>query len=94
MGDINQAVILTQVFMGLNLDGDRLEGIDPPERPIFWSTRKDWVIEVLDRRYAFLCNLDSAILGMMEMTDRQPQPEQDEAAIYSSFDRTMEKLNF
>ncbi len=72
MGDINQVVIRTQVFMGLDLDGDRLEGIDPPERPIFWSTIKDWVIEVLDRRYEFLCHLDSAILGM-EMTDRQPE---------------------
>ena len=40
MGNINQVVILTQVFMGLDLDGDRLEGIDPPERPIFWSTIK------------------------------------------------------
>lgn len=70
MGNINQVVIFTQAIMGLNLDGDRQEGIDPPERPIFWSTMKNWVIEVLDRRYAFLCNLDSAVLGVMEMTDR------------------------
>ena len=77
MGDISKVVTLTQVFMGLNLDGDRLEIIDPPERPIFWSTIKDWVTEVLQRRYEFLCNLDSAIVSM-EMTYRQL--EEDEAA--------------
>lgn len=60
--DISKVVTLTQVFMGLDLDGDRLEVIDPPERPIFWNTIKDWVFEVLDRRYDFLRNLDSAIV--------------------------------
>ena len=61
-GDISKVVTLTQVFMGLDLDGDRFEAIDPPERPIFWNTIKDCVFEVLDCRYDFLRNLDSAIL--------------------------------
>lgn len=75
--DIRNVVKLTQVFMGLDLDGDRLEGIDPPERPIYWHTIKDWVFEVLDRRYDFLRNLDSKIVAM-EKTYRQL--DQDDAA--------------
>ena len=74
--DIKNVITLTQVFMGLDLNGDRLENIDPPERPIYWSTIKDWVFDVLDRRYDFLCNLDSTILAM-EKTYRQL--DQDEA---------------
>lgn len=74
--DISNVITLTQVFMGLDLNGDRLEVIDPSERPIYWSTIKDWVFNVLDRRYDFLCNLDSTILAM-EKTYRQL--DQDEA---------------
>lgn len=76
MDDITKVVTLTQDFMGLDLDGDRLEVIDQPERPIFSSTVKDWVIEALERRYEFLCKLDSAIVRM-EMTYRRL--EEDEA---------------
>lgn len=76
-GDISKVVTLTQVFMGLDLDGDRLEAIDPPERPIYWNAIKDWVFEVLDRRYDFLRNLDSDIVRR-EKTYRQL--EEDEAA--------------
>lgn len=76
MDDISKVLTLTQVFMGLNMDGDRLEMIDPPERPLYLSQVKGWVIEVLERRYEFLCKLDSAIVGM-EMTYRRL--EEDEA---------------
>ena len=75
--DIRTVVKLTQVFMGLDLDGDRLQSIDPPERDIYWHTIKDWVFEVIDRRYDFLRNLDSKIVAM-EKTYRQL--DQDEAA--------------
>lgn len=74
--DIRKVVFLTQVCMGLDLNGDRLQIIDQPERPLVWSTVKDWVIEVLERRYKFLCKLDSAIVGM-EMAYRRL--EEDEA---------------
>lgn len=74
--DIRNVVKLAQVFMGLDLDGDRLEAIDPPERPIYWHTIKDWVFDVPDRRYEFLRNLDSKIVAM-EKTYRQLN--QDEA---------------
>ena len=50
--------------MGLELDRDRQEIIDQPERPLFLSTVKNWVIEALERRYEFLCQLDSAIKKM------------------------------
>ena len=75
--DIRNVVKLTQVFMGLDLAGDRLQSIDPPERDIYCHTIKDWVFEVLDRRYDFLRNLDSKIVAM-ENTYRQL--DQDEAA--------------
>lgn len=75
--DIRTVVKLTQVIMGLDLDGDRLQSIDPPERDIYWHTIKDWVFEVIDRRYDFLRNLDSKIVAM-EKTYRQL--DQDEAA--------------
>lgn len=76
MDDISKVLTLTQVFMGLNMNGDRLEMVDPPERPLYLGQVKDWVIEVLERRYEFLCKLDSAIVGM-EMTYRRL--EEDEA---------------
>lgn len=76
MDDITRVVSLTQDFMGLDLDGDRLEIIDQPERPLFLRTVKDWVIEALERRWEFLCKLDSAIVKM-EMTYQRL--EEDEA---------------
>lgn len=76
MDDITRVVSLTQDFMGLDLEGDRLEIIDQPERPLFLGTVKDWVIEALERRWDFLCKLDSAIVRM-EMTYRRL--DQDEA---------------
>lgn len=76
-GNISKVVTLTQVFMGLDLDGDRLEAIDPPDRHIFWNIIKDWVFEVLDCRYDFLRNLDSAILRREKA---YWQLEEDEAA--------------
>lgn len=63
--------------MRLDLDGDRLQSIDPPEKDIYWHTIKDWVFEVIDRRYDFLRNLDSKIVAI-EKTYRQL--DQDEAA--------------
>lgn len=76
MDDVTKVVTLTQDYMGLDLEGDRLEIIDQPDRAIVSSTVKDWVIEALQRRYGFLCKLDSAIIGM-EMTYRRL--EEDEA---------------
>lgn len=49
------------VCIGLDLNGDRLEIFDQPERPLFLNTVKGWVIEVLERRYEILCKLDSAV---------------------------------
>lgn len=79
MTEKNRVVTLTQEFMGLNLGGDRFEIIDQPNRPIFWSTIKDWVIEALERRYKFLCRLDFAVAGM-EMTYRRLEQDEDNEA--------------
>lgn len=76
MDDITKVITLTQDYMGLDLDGDRFEIIDQPDRALDSSTVKYWVIEALERRYEFLCKLDSAIRGM-EMTYRRL--EEDEA---------------
>lgn len=62
--DVSKVIFLTQICMRFYLNGDRLEIIDQPERLLFLGMVKDWVIEVLERRWEFLCKLDSAIMGV------------------------------
>lgn len=64
MDDITSFRTLARDFMGINLQGARLDLIDEPERPLHQSTIRQWFEDTLGRRYKFLCKLDSIIRGM------------------------------
>lgn len=57
--DITKCITLVQDYMGIDFEGLRLDYIDEPDRPLVLSTVKDWVISTTERRYHFLCQLDS-----------------------------------
>ena len=55
--------------MGIDFEGAALDLIDEPKGPLTLSTVTDWVISTTERRYEFLCNLDSVIRNV-EMVNR------------------------
>lgn len=59
--DAIKCITLVQVFIGIDFEGAALDLIDEPERPLTLSTVIEWVISTTERRYEFLCNLDSVI---------------------------------
>lgn len=59
--DAMKCINLVRDYMGIDLKGAALDLIDEPERPLTLSTVAEWVISTTERRYEFLCNLDSVI---------------------------------
>ena len=59
--DTIKCINLLQVYMGIDFEGAALDLIDEPKGPLTLSTVTEWVISTTERRYKFLCNLDSVI---------------------------------
>lgn len=57
--DVTRCISLVRDYMGIEFDGVRLDLIDEPDKPIFLSTVKEWVLKTAARRYHFLCRVDS-----------------------------------
>lgn len=75
MDDITKFRTLTHDFMGIDLQGGRLDDIDEPERPLHPSTVRYWFMDTLGRRYNFLCKLDSRIREMEKFYQRLDDEE-------------------
>ena len=67
--DTIKCINLVQVYMGIDFEGAAFDMIDEPKRPLTLSTVTEWVISTTERRYEFLCNLDSVIRNV-EMVNR------------------------
>lgn len=67
--DTIKCIKLVQNYMGIDFEGVALDLIDEPSRTLTLSTVTDWVISTTERRYEFLCNLDSVIRNV-EMANR------------------------
>lgn len=75
MDDITKFRTLAHDFMGIDLQGGRLDDIDEPERPLHPSTVRHWFMDTLGRRYNFLCKLDSKIREMEKFYQRLDDEE-------------------
>lgn len=73
--DITKFRTLAHDFMGIDLQGARLDDIDEPERPLHPSTVRHWFMDTLGRRYNFLCKLDSKIREMEKFYQRLDDEE-------------------
>lgn len=75
MEDITKFRTLAHKFMGFDLQGGRLDEIDEPERPLHPSTVRYWFMDTLERRYEFLCKLDSRVREMEKFCRRLEDEE-------------------
>lgn len=50
---------LAQDYMGIELEGQMYDRIDEPDRDLYLSMVREWVLDTTVRRYHFLCRLDS-----------------------------------
>lgn len=87
--DAIKCINLVQDFMGIDFDGPALDLIDEPERPLSLSMVTEWVISTTERRYEFLCNLDSVIRNV-EILSRGLEEEDEVKGQLSSVDAAAE----
>ena len=67
--DILKCIDLVQHYMAIDFEGPVLDLIDAPSGPLFLSTVGARVVSTTERRYNFLCRLDSVIKNV-EMANR------------------------
>lgn len=78
--DAIKCIDLVEVYMGIDFAGAAMDLIDEPERLLTLSTVTEWVISTTERRYEFLCNLDSVIRNV-ELANRGLEEGEDEGAV-------------
>lgn len=78
--DAVKLIDLVQVYMGIDFEGAAMDLIDEPERPLTLNTVTEWVISTTERRYEFLCNLDSVIRNV-ETVNRGLEEGENEGAV-------------
>lgn len=73
--DTIKCINLVQVYLGIDFEGAAFDMIDEPKRPLTLSTVTEWVISTTERRYEFLCNIDSVIRNV-EMVNRDLEEDE------------------